>query len=781
MARPDREILKAGNLTDAGFDSLLNLTKGLSESQAKLLTSSTALSEAQRVLLLMNTGMSEAEAQAAVAAMGLSAANGTAAASTVTLSGALSGLWATLMANPLILVAAGVTAAVAAISSYNNSVKEAVSSARESGNAWEENNTSIEDNISRIQELRTELESGTLTEQEAADAKSELLSIQESLTDSYGNQVEGIDLINGSLQQQIDLLDKVSQKQSENFLNENKKGIDKATKEMEKNRHTYAGRFYDDGSDEAEAIKTSIKKLQDTYGDEVVKLDKSSDGITTDIHINADATQAKEVLNDFMTEISGVEDTYGESLQGLTPEVMVKAGIDSSLVDAYKPDDKDATVKYGTDTSKPDSYKPDDKNATVTYGVDHSLVDAYNPSNLSREVVYTIKTNGTPPSGAKSSGANSVNGTANVNGTAHYNHITGRAYADGNWSTKTGGTTLVGELGREIVVDPSTGKWHTVGDNGAEFTNIPAGAIVFNHKQSEALLERGFVAGRGKAMAGGSAMVTGGISVKQANIASGKTTYSGSKSSGNSANASNTNATKANTNATKANTKSTKKSTSAFDFVARALSAFANRTKAIADTINDYVTSAFKTSQLSKQMSAINAEIKANTKGAAAYLAKANSVGLNRTQRDAVINGRYRITDYNTESKNDGSKTEYDKLQEYAKYYDEYVKCTQAVQDLKNQQLELFEQWANMPTEAAEKKIEKLKAGFNGLTAIQARLKTASLGGSAQAYLNNELKSSVNSTKKTRDNAKGNLNNANKRLSSANKSYSTARRTESVL
>ena len=67
------DILKAGNLTDAGFENLLNLTQGLSASQAKLLASSTALSEAQRVLLLMNTGMSEAEAQAAVAAMGLSA------------------------------------------------------------------------------------------------------------------------------------------------------------------------------------------------------------------------------------------------------------------------------------------------------------------------------------------------------------------------------------------------------------------------------------------------------------------------------------------------------------------------------------------------------------------------------------------------------------------------------------------------------------------------------------------------------------------------------------
>lgn len=307
------DILKAGNLTDAGFDSLLNLTKGLSESQAKLLASSTALSEAQRVLLLMNTGMSEAEAQAAVAAMGLSAANGTAAASTVTLSGALSGLWATLMANPLILVAAGVTAAVAAISSYNNSVKEAVSSARESGNTWEETNTSIEDNISRIQELRTELASGTLTEQEAADAKSELLSIQESLTDSYDDQVQGIDLINGSLEQQIELLDKVSQKESENFLNENKKGIDKATKEMEKNRHNYLGQFYDNGSDESEALKASVQKLQKTYGDEVVKLEKGSDGITMNVAIDADATTAKDALNDFMTEVSDIEKQYGES------------------------------------------------------------------------------------------------------------------------------------------------------------------------------------------------------------------------------------------------------------------------------------------------------------------------------------------------------------------------------------------------------------------------------------------------------------------------------------
>lgn len=306
------DISRMTEISTDSFEQLLGLTQGLSESQTRMVLSSTALTEAQRAAVLVNQGMSEAEAQAAVAAMGLTTANEAAAASTFTLSGAMEGMLATLMANPLILVAAGVTAAVTAYSAYKRSIEEAVSSAKSAGNTWEENTTSIQDNISRIQELRTALATGTLTEQKAADAKSELLSIQESLSESYGNQVSGLDLINGSLTEQIALLDQVNEKQSQSFLNENKKGIDKAQKEMEKNRHTYLGRFYDNGSEESEAIKKSIKKLQETYGEDVFKLD-SADGITMDIQFNADASTAKDALNDFMTEVSGIEDQFGET------------------------------------------------------------------------------------------------------------------------------------------------------------------------------------------------------------------------------------------------------------------------------------------------------------------------------------------------------------------------------------------------------------------------------------------------------------------------------------
>lgn len=96
------------------------------------------------------------------------------------------------MAKPLILVATGVTAAVSAYSAYQQSVQESVSSAKEAGQKFSENTSSLQDNIAKVQELRSQLASGTLSESEAYQAKSDLLSIQNQLSDSYGSQAQGI-------------------------------------------------------------------------------------------------------------------------------------------------------------------------------------------------------------------------------------------------------------------------------------------------------------------------------------------------------------------------------------------------------------------------------------------------------------------------------------------------------------------------------------------------------------------------------------------------------------
>ncbi|MFR5151129.1 MAG: hypothetical protein ACLTER_17745 [Ruminococcus sp.] len=155
-----------GTFDTSNMASLINLTKGLSKSQTKLVLSSTALSDAQRVAVLMGQGMTEAQASAAVASMGLASAETTATGATVSLSSALS-VNVNVVSKSLILIAASVTAAVSAFSAYKRSIEEAVDKAQEAGNAWEDNNTSLQSNIDKITELRTALDNGTLTEEEA--------------------------------------------------------------------------------------------------------------------------------------------------------------------------------------------------------------------------------------------------------------------------------------------------------------------------------------------------------------------------------------------------------------------------------------------------------------------------------------------------------------------------------------------------------------------------------------------------------------------------------------
>ena len=88
----------------------------------------------------------------------------------------------------------------------------------------------------------------------------------------------------------------------------------------------------------------------------------------------------------------------------------------------------------------------------------------------------------------------------------------GTAHAEGSWGASRTETALTGELGPEILV--RNGRWTTVGEKGAEFTQVKKGDIIFNHKQSEQLLKNGYVTGRGKlhggAFASGTAFADGG-------------------------------------------------------------------------------------------------------------------------------------------------------------------------------------------------------------------------------------------------------------------------------
>lgn len=90
----------------------------------------------------------------------------------------------------------------------------------------------------------------------------------------------------------------------------------------------------------------------------------------------------------------------------------------------------------------------------------------------------------------------------------NYAKVDGTAHASGNWGLPTNEhNSLVGELGPELVVDPHSGSYYTVGDHGAEMVDLPKGAIIFNHQQTKSLLQNGHVTSRGKAYASGNAHI----------------------------------------------------------------------------------------------------------------------------------------------------------------------------------------------------------------------------------------------------------------------------------
>lgn len=328
-------LVKSGTIDTKGFKELLNLTQGLSESQMQLVLSSTSLSDAQRVQLLTNSGVAQAEAEATVAAMGLSTANGAATASTVSFSSALEGLFATMMANPIILLSAAVTAGVMVWQSYKQSIEDAVNSASTAGQKFSENTSSLNEQISKVEELRESIASGVLSDEEAYNAKSQLLDIQNQLASTYGESASSIDLVNGKMEKQIALMRQLQVEDAKKTLNENKTGFDKIKSEMTKTRKSGIAQF-NGGSKDAEAVAEIAKN----YVDKGLSLQKDSTGAYT-ITFKGDVTQAESTLNSFMNDVQNRIDTVGDNngiLEGVIDSTSSELSKFKGIIDEYGDD-----------------------------------------------------------------------------------------------------------------------------------------------------------------------------------------------------------------------------------------------------------------------------------------------------------------------------------------------------------------------------------------------------------------------------------------------------------
>lgn len=465
---------------------------------------------------------------------------------------------------------------------------------------------------------------------------------------------EDLDSLNEQIGQAKDLLDSLYNDNGELNVKYNEDDVENAIAIIE--RLIYRKQSLDD----AAILKVDTSNADNDITNIISKLQEfksSYNNLEVQTAIGADTTEAKTACDGLLTEISGLDaeilatlgidttslDTLNESINSITPELMVKAGLDASLIEGYQAEEHtaDGTVIWDNNIDKVTSWINQSHTA-------RGEVKWYNNT-------YNVKTHFT------------ASGTINWSGGGR---AQGTAFSSGYWGTRNSGIALGGEVGQELVV--RDGKFFTVGDNGAEMFQYKKDDIIFNAEQTRQILANGRIANgkkrgvtyaQGTAFSGGSGRITG----------SGKvvTTPSGGGSSGGSSSGGSSDSSK-------------EDEPKVIDWIEVAI----NRIERAIDRLKTTAESTYKS--LKKRLGAtydeitkVNQELSLQQKAHDRYMQQANSVGLSSDLAKKVQDGTIDISEYDSETA--------ELISDYQDWYEKALDCADAIQELHENLASLYE------------------------------------------------------------------------------------------
>lgn len=103
---------------------------------------------------------------------------------------------------------------------HNRLLDESVDKLNDSVNSFKELSQSIDDHIETLQKYSSILKDNISKESMSQEVKEELYNVQEDIINQFGSMSEGIDLINGKYEDQIELLKNIKKESIGNFLTE---------------------------------------------------------------------------------------------------------------------------------------------------------------------------------------------------------------------------------------------------------------------------------------------------------------------------------------------------------------------------------------------------------------------------------------------------------------------------------------------------------------------------------------------------------------------------------
>lgn len=196
-------------------------------------------------------------------------------------------------------------------------VEEAARKQEELNVNYEKSSKIYDEETDNLQSLTTEYLKLAANTEDAESAKKSLMALQSNIADKYGDEAEGINLVNKSLEENVKWLIERQKVLDETFLKENAESIEQAKKKFgvesiqDKSKYGFGNLSFGDESDLDEEAKREAK-----------------------LYARAVSEYLKEHYSDIF-ESSITEGEYGFSISaGITPKQQEKAA--EALVKAYE-------------------------------------------------------------------------------------------------------------------------------------------------------------------------------------------------------------------------------------------------------------------------------------------------------------------------------------------------------------------------------------------------------------------------------------------------------------
>lgn len=246
---------------------------------------------------------------------------------------AMSGLTAGISAGVAII-----TALISIYQSWRAEQERILELSRDNAQEYANQNTQIQSLISEYTEINEKLKEHSMNSEEVATSKDRLAEIQENLNSLYGDEKTNIDLVNGSYEDQIEILKNLNKENARRFVGENTEGYEKAKKQNEKNNKIVLARTYKDdeisqsmqAAWQKDQLNVAVAPKLDLEDGVLQKLkdelkEKLGDKIDFDagiIKLDVDSGEAEESLNTFMDTVEDFSEKYGVELSDLSESAL---------------------------------------------------------------------------------------------------------------------------------------------------------------------------------------------------------------------------------------------------------------------------------------------------------------------------------------------------------------------------------------------------------------------------------------------------------------------------